>query len=306
VPCYRPLKGYRAERVNPATGKRSIVFSPRDGYYDFPINLPCGQCIGCRLERSRQWAIRCQHEASLYDDNCFITLTYDNESLPRDGSLQVKHHQDFMKRLRFRFGSNIRFFNCGEYGEKFARPHYHTCLFNFDFPDKKPWRRTKAGHQIWRSDALEELWPQGMSEIGSVTFESAAYVARYITKKVTGDRAEAHYEFVNTDTGEIVRRHPEYTTMSRRPGIGKPWLEKHGFRDCYPSDFITIRGRKMRPPRYYDNQYELAQPSDFKKVVWRRRQAGKEFSQREPESRLAVREECSERKLTQLRREYEG
>lgn len=272
-----------------------------------PINLPCGRCIGCRLERSRQWAVRCTHEASLYVENSFITLTYNDEHLPAGGTLVKKDHQDFMKRLRWRFGDGIRFFNCGEYGERFQRPHYHTCLFNFDFPDKRPWRKTRAGFQIWRSRALEELWTFGNSEIGSVSFESAAYVARYITKKVTGERGwwakggEWHPGASEFYGG----RQPEYCTMSRRPGIAKPWLTRHGFSDMYPSDFLTLRGRKMRPPRYYDSQFELVYPSDYEKVVWRRRREGKKFSEREPESRLAVREECAERKFSQLQREYE-
>ena len=89
MPCYSPLHGYRSKSVNPATGKRSIVFSPSEGFTDFKLALPCGQCIGCRLERSRQWAMRCMHEASLYKNNCFITLTYAPEKLPPSGSLQL-------------------------------------------------------------------------------------------------------------------------------------------------------------------------------------------------------------------------
>ena len=102
--CYYPLKGYRARAVNPKTGKRSIVFDSSLGFMDMPVEFACGQCIGCRIERSRQWAIRCVHEAQLYEANCFITLTYAPEHLPKNGSLVLEHFQKFMKRLRKRVG----------------------------------------------------------------------------------------------------------------------------------------------------------------------------------------------------------
>lgn len=295
MPCFRPLKGYRARVRNPDTGKRSIVFSARQGHYDQPIDLPCGQCIGCRLERSRQWAIRCLHEASLYDSNCFITLTYSNDFLPSNNSLQLNDFQDFMKRLRFHFYPGIRFFHCGEYGEQFARPHYHALIFNLDFADKYPWRRSPSGDQVFRSPTLEKLWPLGQSEIGSVTFESAAYVSRYITKKVTGDEAVAHYE----------GRTPEYCTMSRRPGIGKPWLDKYGATDVFPSDEVVIRGRQMRPPKYYDRQFELVQPSDYARTKRSRKIQAKYLAALEPWYRLAVREECQVLAFKQLKRGFE-
>lgn len=304
MPCFRPLKGYRSVLVNPATGKRSIVFNARQGFVDMPVDLPCGQCIGCRLERSRQWAVRCVHEASLHPKNCFITLTYNDENLPKDRSLDVKHFQDFMKRLRFRFGSGIRFFHCGEYGEKFARPHYHACLFNFDFEDKKLWK-TALGNRLYLSQALQELWPFGFSTVGDVTFESAAYVARYVTKKQTGDRAAAHYEWLNEDTGELRSRKPEYCTMSRRPGLAKGWFDKYSS-DVYPSDYIVLRGRKMRPPKYYDRQFEVVFPSDFRKLVFKRKAEGKKRSMLEDWTRLAVREEVQELRFKQLKRGYEN
>lgn len=228
------------------------MFHPRDGFYDQPVKLPCGQCIGCRLERSRQWAIRCSHEASLYDLNCFITLTYSDEHLPANRSLDYEAPVLFMKRLRERFGSGIRSYGCAEYGEKFGRPHYHLCLFNFDFPDKRLWRNDR-GHKLYTSEALSELWRFGFSSVGSVTFESAAYVARYVTKKVTGKLEEGHY-------GD---RKPERSIcVSRRPGIGKGWFDKFG-KDAYTRDFVILRGRKCRPPKYYDSQFEIAYPSDF-------------------------------------------
>ena len=209
MPCYHPLDAAR-------TAAGIIIFHRNHSNIVEVLKLPCGQCVGCRLERSRQWAIRCVHEASLYDDNCFITLTYRDADLPADMSLNLKHFQKFMKRLRKRFGSGIRFYHCGEYGTLLGRPHYHACIFNFDFPDKKLFT-IRDGINLYTSQALDELWPYGFSTIGSVTFESAAYTARYIMKKINGDAAKDHYEYVNPSTGEISLRKPEYTTMSRLP-----------------------------------------------------------------------------------------
>ena len=216
--CFHPIDAWR-------NAKRGITFDHSKAV-GFGLKLPCGQCVGCRLERSRQWAMRCVHEASLYDDNCFITLTYDAEHLPADGSLNKKHFQDFMKRLRSRFVERrIRFYHCGEYGVQYRRPHYHALLFNFDFVDKRLFKEVN-GHRLYTSDDLALCWKLGFSSVGAVTFESAAYVARYIMKKVTGDPAEDHYRGVNSETGELTRLLPEYTTMSRRPGIAREWYER--------------------------------------------------------------------------------
>ena len=266
--CYHPIKAYRSKTLT-ATGKRQLVFKESQSNGE-SLEIPCGQCIACRLDKSLDWAIRISHEASLYDHNCFITLTYSPENLPPGGSLVVSHYQLFMKRLRKRFGKNIRFFHCGEYGEKLGRPHYHACLLNFDFPDKVHFKTTDRGDRIYRSQALEELWPFGHSEIGTVTFESAAYVARYITKKITGTLAQSHYTCVDVETGEVIQRKPEYTTMSRRPGIGAPWLKKFKT-DVYNYDQVLMKGGHSRkPPRFYDNQYEIIDPVGHRRTLLKR------------------------------------
>ena len=139
MPCYFPLQAVFAEF---ADGKKKPFFPDwakqafRKGKFVKDItSVPCGRCMGCRLEKSRQWAVRCVHEAKFYEDNCFVTLTYAPEHLPKDGSLNRKHVQDFIKRLRRRLDDRkIRVFYCGEYGDKLRRPHYHLCLFNCDFP----------------------------------------------------------------------------------------------------------------------------------------------------------------------------
>lgn len=299
------MTGWRSRERSPETGKRKIVFSAREGILDLPVTLPCGQCIGCRLERSRQWAIRCVHEASLYQKNCFVTLTYDENHVPADGSLHVEHFQNFMKRLRKRHGEGIRFFHCGEYGEKFGRPHYHACIFNFDFTDKKHWS-TRMGNKLYVSEDLQDLWSDGHSILGDVTFESAAYVARYVTKKITGDAALEHYTEFDRKTGEILAdRRPEYVTMSRRPGIGKPWLEKFKT-DVYPGDFVVLEGKKLRPPKYYDGQFEIDDPREFARIKNRRKRNVKDRLLDSTWERLRVREEIQLRKFDLLKRGFEN
>lgn len=305
MPCYRPLKGYRSKTVN-ASGKRSIVFSAKEGYYDKPIDLPCGQCVGCRLERSRQWAIRCVHEAQLYEQNCFITLTYNDENLPPDGSLNVEHFQKFMKRLRFENSDRtIRFFHCGEYGENLGRPHYHACLFNFDFDDKKYWK-TENNNKYYTSEKLQRLWPLGHSMVGAVTFESAAYVARYITKKVTGAGASEHYSKIDYATGEVLsEKKPEYVTMSRRPGIGKRWFQKYKG-DVFPDDSVIIRGRELKPPKFYLSQLEINFPDEYAKVKANRQNEGVSNAHDNTVARLRVKEESKLIKMKLLKRKLEN
>lgn len=259
-----------------------------------PVKVPCGQCVGCRLERSRQWAIRCHHEASLHRDNSFITLTYAEEHLPAGRSLDKEAFQKFMKRLRKRFeGRRIRYFHCGEYGARFQRPHYHACLFGLDFEDKKLWKVTNDV-PLYTSETLQELWPFGFSTVGDVTFQSAAYVARYIMKKITGEEAAEHY----------AGREPEYTTMSRRPGIGRGWLEKYRD-DVYPQDFVVVRGSKMRPPKYYDRIMETEHPVMYREIRGKRVQGAKAHSEDNGSRRLRVREVVQEKRITLLKRSYE-
>jgi len=306
VACYSPISGWYSRFVNPKSGKRPVTFSFSEAFTDLSVTLPCGQCIGCRLDRSRQWAIRCVHEASLYENNCFVTLTYRDECLPKDGSLDPDAVPLFMKRLRKRFGDGIRVFYCGEYGDNFGRPHYHLIIFNFDFLDKYPFSR--CNDQVYfRSKSLEELWTFGHSIIGSVTFESAAYVARYVTKKITGKKAVTHYNDIDFSTGEILReRLPEFARPSRRPGVGRPWLEKYGFSEVYPSDFVVVRGIKMRPPKYYDYVFSSQCPEEFAKVVSRRKRFAVEHADDNTWERLLVKEEIQHRKFDLLYRGYEN
>ncbi len=295
MPCYYPINGFRGV-------DGGLSFS-RHGSTGLEMRVPCGRCIGCRLERSRQWAVRCMDEAQMHEENSFVTLTYADEFLPSrykvydkrvnelvwTGSVLLSDFQKFMKRLRRVVDERVRFFHCGEYGEDFGRPHYHALLFGFGFPDRTFWLDRGTG-PVFRSELLEELWPKGQSEIGSVTFESAAYVARYVTKKVTGSAAADHYRRVDESTGEFVDLVPEYATMSRRPGIGHTWLEEF-YSDVYPGDHVYSRGRKAKPPRYYDEFFRRRDPEGYKRLKEERRRARKRED--ETPDRLAVREVCA-------------
>lgn len=302
MPCYKPMKGY-ASRELTKNGKRKFVTSPKKGFPDMPLTLPCGNCIGCRLDRSKDWAVRCVHEASLHEDNSFLTLTY--KDTPPNGNLEVKDFQDFMKRLRKKFpNKKLRYFHCGEYGEKLKRPHYHVILFGLDFEDKEPWS-VHNGQQYYTSKILSDTWGLGHCLIGNVTFQSAAYVARYITKKVTGKDAEEHYEYFDEFTGELRQRVPEYTTMSRRNGIGQGWFEKYWY-DTYKDDYVVINGRKFKPPRYYDKLLAEKDSKLFERIKAKRIQNIDEFDEENSRYRLETKEQCKLAQLTRLIRDYEG
>lgn len=248
--------------------------------------------------------MRCMHEAQLHENNCFITLTYSDEHLPNDRSVNVVDFQLFMKRLRKRFGKGIRFYHCGEYGEKFRRPHYHACLFNFDFSDKELFK-IDNNNKLYISKSLQKLWPFGHSLIGDVTFESAAYVARYIMKKQTGDNASKHYEHIDPETGEVFQLRPEYTTQSRKPGLAMGWYEKFK-RDVYNNDFVIVRGRKMRPPKFYDRKFEIDDPDEFRKIKRARKSSAGEHAENNTPQRLKVREQVQRERLSRLPRKLEG
>lgn len=239
------------------------------------VPRPCGRCIGCRLEYSRQWAVRCAHEAHMHEKNCFLTLTYNNQNLPSDESINKQEFKKFIKDLRrFVYPEKLRYYGCGEYGDRFDRPHYHLCIFGFEFEDKEViegWRNrkknrfsTKSIMPIYQSPGLSSVWKKGFCSIGEVTMESAGYVARYVTKKVTGNLADDHYQ----------EKEAEFALMSRMPGIGKPWIEKY-FNDVYPKDYFTLNGVKMRPPRYYDEYLKKVDFDLYEKVKERRRKKAK-------------------------------
>ncbi len=273
MPCYHPMKGYRARHVT-EKGKRPIVFDVKQGFVDMPVMLPCGRCIGCKLEHSRQWAMRQVHESQLHEENCFITLTFNDEHLPENRSVSKRDIQLFFKRLRKEnYAKTIRYFACGEYGDDDARPHYHSCLFGHAFRDSELLSHND-GKPMFRSASLEKLWQDkqgnqiGFATVSPFSMETASYVARYVTKK---DSREEAYKYIDKKTGEIIQLEKEFALMSRRPGIGKPWYDKFSG-DIYPKDFTTIKGVKMRPPKYYDNLKEKDDPQQMARLKGKRKE----------------------------------
>lgn len=288
--CFRPLKAYRA----PGGG---VVFDSKRGFGDRPLELPCGQCIGCRVERSRQWALRCVHESQMHAKNCFITLTYNGDCVPRDGGLRVADWQKFAKRLRKACGP-FRFFHCGEYGEATKRPHYHACVFGLDFSSDRLFLRKASGGNLYFSPLLSRVWGLGHSSIGDLTYESAAYVARYVVGKLTGELGESEYSRYEVSTGEVWSVRPPYVTMSRRPGIGTAWFEKFSS-DVYPSDEVVHKGRRFRPPRFYDSKLS---ESDLERLKRKRVERVAKRSEDLTYDRLRVRDYIAEAKAKRFER----
>lgn len=219
------------------------------------FRVPCGQCIECRLKQSREWAIRCVHEASLHEESWFATMTLAEEYLPPDLSLDRRLFPLFMKKLRKRFGK-VRYFHAGEYGEDNGRPHYHALLFGLRLADVRQCGISRSGYPVFESEALSDVWAQGIVQLGRVSFESAQYVARYCVKKYRGrEDGKPDYGIVDHSTGCWVPRTPEYVTMSRNPGLGKGWWQKYRS-EVYRDDAVPVRGGEMGPPRYYDKKEE--------------------------------------------------
>lgn len=313
MPCFRPLRAWQSQ-----SGE---IFFKRDvSHVRRELLLPCGRCIGCRVRRGQEWAMRCMHERQLHDVNSAVTLTYSPENLPADGNLNYSDFQAFMKALRKKMARYsgtvgvckllpIKFFMCGEYGELFSRPHYHACLFGVDFPDRKYFKRSDSGADLYTSELLSSLWTLGHSTVGDLTFDTAAYVAGYCCSKVTGDDAEEYYQRVNTSTGEIVKVVPEFGRASNggRLGsgaIGSRWFDK--FRDDVISyDHVIVDGRKIKPPRYYDKLLQELDPARMEEIKLVREEKMKAFVAESTEARLAVREEVLRAKFKQKKRNLE-
>lgn len=298
MPCYHPLHAFDVG-LKTDSGKIKYKVVPGDvehylydnKYYDDFIEIPCGKCIGCRLEYSRQWAVRCMLESQYHEQNCFITLTYDDDHLPPQyprinfntgeylgespiHSLIKDDFRLFMKRLRDRLSNKydiqIRFFACGEYGKSF-RPHYHAIIFGYDFSDDRQFFKSNfRGEKYYISQLLAECWPFGFHIIADCTFDTCAYVARYVLKKQKGqtDYLDLMYE-------------PEFTLMSRKPGIARQYYEDHK-NEMYPNCEIFLStpkgGKKLRPVRYYDKLYDIEEPDVMAAIKDKRRIAAENAS----------------------------
>lgn len=297
MPCYRPLVADYSG-VNTVSGKRKIVFRS-----DGELLLPCGKCVGCLLERSRQWAVRCTHEAQFYKDyfkmeSSFVTLTYNNENVGR--SLDRRDCVRFMKYLRKEFSDRkIKFYMCGEYGSKNWRPHFHYCIFGVDFSeDRYIWKSSSNGDIYYRSPTLERIWTKGFSVIGALNFQTVAYTARYILKKYRGTKRKSEQWY----DGRV----PEFTGMSLKSAIGREYCEKFLY-DIYgeDKDHIIVNGNKCKPPRYYDKLLERTD-IDLYNTIKERRIAEWKAKDQELYDRLLVRESVKLKTITQLERNLEN
>lgn len=262
MPCFNPLDAWLGFALGGA--KKKIYFSRESaGRGARFMRVPCGKCAGCLAEVRRRWSVRCFHESQMHVESSFITLTYDDDHLPEGGTLVLGDLQKFLKRLRRRLekvGVRVRYFACGEYGERGHRPHYHVLLFGYSFPDRVELRGRSGSHKLYRSSVLDAAWSVrgvslGFASVGNVTAESAAYVAGYVDKKVLGALAPEHYGI----------RTPEFAVMSRRPGIGAAWYEKFGD-DTFKHDGVLVGGRLLQPPRYYDQLHARRDPARIEAV----------------------------------------
>ena len=255
--------------------------------------------------------MRCVHEAQLHPESSFVTLTYSNDQLPSGWTLVPEDLKLFHRRVNDHFGG-LRYFSAGEYDNGSAttpgirlsgggRPHYHCLLFGIGFRDRVHHRKSPSGEDVYRSPTLERLWPYGFSSLGEVTFQSAAYVARYVMKKEYGKDAGAARSYLDVTTGELCYRAHEFLRMSLKPGIGMKWLELY-WRDVYPSGQVVIDGHEVKVPRAYDKWYAAKNPEAFAQLQARRQVLADSHFEDNGPARLRVKEQVLDAKLSLLKR----
>ena len=286
--CYRPVPARRSDNG-------SVMIHPPLGTSDMAV--PCGFCVGCLLEKRQQWSLRCRHEASCWDHNVFLTLTYDDEHLDWKGSLDKEHPKLFLRYLRRELSGvscapnsaakPIRVFGCGEYGTQRQRAHYHMLLFNVRFEDNE-----RYGERTYTSKLVSRLWPYGSHLIGDLTDASASYVAGYALKKVQAILRESAYGVVNPETGEWAEREREYNFCSTKPGIGQYWYAK--YKNELRHGYVVMDGRTVSVPRFYDKKLRCDAPALHEEMSWNKFKKGKSFDPADrSEARLAVREKVA-------------
>lgn len=271
------------------------------------IKLPCNRCIGCKIQRSQEWATRCLHESQQHKHNSFLTLTISEEHLAAiapGGSLSKYQHQTFTKRLRASLTHRISYYMCGEYGEKLGRPHYHYLIFGYDFPDKQFHKTSSSGEKLYTSPSLNRLWPYGKAWIGDVTYESCAYVASYIMKKLNGEKALEHYRRQD-EGGNDYWLEPEFNQMSRRPAIAYSWWQEFHSDVIAEDAVIKQKGGRMKPPRYYDKLLALMDPAAMAVIKMKRELRSQELAGDNTPARLADKETVTKAKLALKKRQLE-
>lgn len=311
MPCYDLQTCYQHEKWKYVKGAPKPVFTiSKDrirelgaaGY--IPMQVPCGRCIGCRLDYSKDWAVRGYHESTLHLQNSFITLTFAPEHYPVDGSVNVRDMQLFFKAYRNEiYPKRIRYMCCGEYGDQTKRAHYHAIVFGHTFDDLQFYKRT-GGNNLYTSKKLEEIWKYGQCTVGEADFKTIAYVARYITKKINGQLADSHYMSIDKDSGEYFGQlHKEFFTCSRNPGIGLGWLDLY-WRDLN-ADYVSILGDKYRIPRFYFDKMVERGLVDNMAVKTRRQSLAQAHAEDNTPARRAVRKRVHELKARKLVRSFE-
>ncbi|MEO5368121.1 MAG: hypothetical protein H7831_17565, partial [Magnetococcus sp. WYHC-3] len=183
------------------------------------------------------------HEKTEWQDSSFITLTYDDANLPQGGSLMKKDLQDFWKRLR-KLRTPIKYYACGEYGERYGRPHYHAIVYGVGVSDK---------------DLVDSVWKKGRIDVGIAEPDSIRYVAQYIDKKIYGAAAKEHYN----------GREQEFQLCSK--GIGRQWMEKNQ-EELLKEGFTQFRMARLRVPRYYEKRLSVTVPADAWEKYKRRKE----------------------------------
>lgn len=314
MPCYYPM--IRAEDqtkfVKAADGHQyhpAKIITPDDRgeleriqdnfHYKYDL-IPCGKCIGCRLEYSRQWANRGYLEAKSWENNYFVTITYDDENIeipefmededgityvngecPEEwtGTLVPKEFTQFIKNVRQIMKreyneDGIRFMACGEYGSETERPHYHIIFFNLNLPTETFYNPRIINNEVYyQNTVIERAWNKGISNISTASWNTIAYTARYITKKVNGKMAKGYYE----SKGKV----KEFFRVSRMPGIGEGYYKTHKW-EIYERDEIIIKNKagtvSSKPPKFYDKLFEKDHPEEWEKIKRKRKKAGEDLN----------------------------
>lgn len=260
MPCYRPLTGW-----NKLGGGLTSRKSASNGS---TLTVPCGQCIGCRLDKQRDWTARICHEARLWPVNAWLTITYDEANLPWDQSLNLRHWQLFIKHLRRDLAPRqIRFIAQGEYGDQTGRPHYHAVVFNYSSGDLKIWKPRDGMAPIFLAPRLTALWKKG--NVFESPFEPgcANYIAAHCVKRLSQEKAEESglLQRLHLQTGEWITARPEFWVMSRRPGIGAGYFDRYAD-ELWTHDSVILHNREASVPRYYNRLMEEADPERYARL----------------------------------------